>query len=56
MSKREDKRKLLAKAKKCANGRYSEFKCPVCKGVASVINTGFKLKAECHACGLRKDE
>lgn len=33
--------------------KHEEFTCPICGGVASVIQSGDEIEAECHACGIK---
>lgn len=46
-----DKEKLRELGKKNFNAiKHVEFKCPLCKGIASVCQEGGNIKTECHAC------
>lgn len=57
MNRIEDRKRLMRKAKRFVKPLvHTEFECPVCGGVASVNYLENVLRAECHACGLRKDE
>lgn len=58
MIKKKDKRNaMLQEAKKARTPlKHAEFKCPNCKGVASVIVLCGQLKAECHNCGMKVTE
>lgn len=57
MSKRENKNKLMTSAKKHLKPlKFEEFKCPLCKGVASVSCKFGVIRAECHACGTWAEE
>lgn len=39
---------------KCRRGEWkrAEFRCPVCKGIASAQISCEQLRAECHCCGI----
>ena len=57
MSKIKNKERLMKKAKRFLKPLvHTEFNCPVCGGIASVAYIESVLRAECHACGLRKEE
>lgn len=50
-----EKEKLVSAAMKAGvhPRKMQEFKCPVCKGVASVHCWDGMTLVECHACGLK---
>lgn len=33
--------------------QHTEFRCPVCGGIASAIVSEGEIKAECHACCIK---
>lgn len=56
-SEREKKRRFVQAAKTAgATYKRTEFRCPICKGVASVQMSCGQLQAECHCCGISAGE
>ena len=35
---------------------HSEFKCPICGGIATVATENFGTRVECHACAAWVEE
>lgn len=61
MKKRKNKKTELAKEGLWEEGikykeplKYAEFKCPRCRGVATVGTFNGLTTVECHACGLKR--